>query len=98
MEQCGDRAAEPAVLARYAFQLAQEFSNFYHRNHVLNEGDADRKALLLATVAVAQRELTRVLGWLGISVPDSILMAVVFPIPLGPRIPVTRPFLGTGSL
>ena len=62
-------AAEPAMLARYAFQLAQEFSNFYHRNHVLKEADANRKALLLATVAVAQRELTRVLGWLGIAVP-----------------------------
>ena len=62
-------AAEPAMLARYAFQIAQEFSNFYHRNHVLNEPVAERKALLLATVAVAQRELARVLGWLGITVP-----------------------------
>ncbi|GAA3764258.1 arginine--tRNA ligase [Terriglobus aquaticus] len=62
-------AAEPAILARYAFQIAQEFSNFYHRNHVVNEADPERKALLLATVAVAQRELTRVLGWLGIAVP-----------------------------
>ena len=62
-------AAEPAMLARYAFQVAQEFSNFYHRNHVVNEADAERKALLLGTVAVAQRELTRVLGWLGIAVP-----------------------------
>lgn len=62
-------AAEPAILARYAFQLAQEFSNFYHRNHVLTEPDADRKKLLLATTAVARRELVRVLGWLGIAVP-----------------------------
>lgn len=62
-------AAEPAILARYAFQLAQEFSNFYHRNHVLTEPDPDRKALLLATTAVARRELVRVLGWLGIAVP-----------------------------
>ncbi|WP_419806947.1 arginine--tRNA ligase [Terriglobus sp.] len=62
-------AAEPAMLARYSFQIAQEFSNFYHRNHVMNEADPDRKALLLATVAVAQRELARVLGWLGIAVP-----------------------------
>ncbi len=65
-------AAEPAILARYAFHLAQEFSNFYHRNHVLHEANADRKALLLATAAVAQRELTRVLGWLGIDVPAAM--------------------------
>ncbi len=65
-------AAEPAMVARYAFQLAQEFNNFYHRNHVLTEGDPARRALLLATSAVALRELTRVLGWLGISVPQSM--------------------------
>ena len=28
--------------------------------------------------------------------PHRILMAVVFPIPFGPRIPVTSPFFGTG--
>jgi arginyl-tRNA synthetase len=65
-------AAEPAIVARYAFQLAQEFNNFYHRNHVLNETDPDRKALLLGTAAVALRELERVLGWLGIAVPASM--------------------------
>ena len=61
--------AEPAHLARFAFQLAQQFNNFYHRHHVLHEPDADRRALLLATAAVAQRELTRTLGLLGIEVP-----------------------------
>ena len=65
-------AAEPAIMARFAFQLAQEFNNFYHRNHVLNEADPERKKLLLATAAVASRELTRVLGWLGIEVPLSM--------------------------
>jgi arginyl-tRNA synthetase len=61
--------AEPAHLARYAFQLAQQFNNFYHRHHVLNETDPTRKALLLATAAVAQREMTRALGYLGIEAP-----------------------------
>ena len=50
--------AEPAHLARYAFQLAQQFNNFYHRHHVLNETDPTRRTLLLATAAVAERELT----------------------------------------
>ena len=65
-------AAEPAMLARYAFQLAQEFSNFYHRNHVLNETDEQRRVVRLATTAVARRELVRVLGWLGIQVPAAM--------------------------
>jgi arginyl-tRNA synthetase len=61
--------AEPAYLARYAFQLAQQFNNFYHRHHVLNEQDGTRRALLLATAAVARREMVRALGYLGIEAP-----------------------------
>ena len=61
--------SEPAHLARYAFQLAQQFNNFYHRHHVLNETDATRRALLLATAAVARREMVRALGYLGIEAP-----------------------------
>jgi arginyl-tRNA synthetase len=68
IEQC-IATAEPAYLAKYAFQLAQQFNNFYHRHHVLNETDPTRKMLLLATAAVAQREMTRVLGYLGIEAP-----------------------------
>jgi len=68
IEQC-IATAEPAYLAKYAFQLAQQFNNFYHRHHVLNEPDPIRKALLLATAAVAQREMTRALGYLGIEAP-----------------------------
>jgi len=63
-------AAEPAILARYAFALAQQFNNFYHRHHVLNETAPNRRTLLLATAAVAQRELTRTLSYLGIQVPS----------------------------
>ncbi|HEY1965259.1 MAG TPA: arginine--tRNA ligase [Acidobacteriaceae bacterium] len=62
--------AEPAYLAKHAFQLAQQFNNFYHRFHILTEPDAERKKLLLATAAVAERELIRVLGWLGIDAPE----------------------------
>jgi arginyl-tRNA synthetase len=64
--------AEPAMLARYAFTLAQQFNNFYHRHHILTETDEARKMLLLATAAVARRELVRVLGWLGIKVPSAM--------------------------
>ena len=68
----GIAAAEPAILARYAFTLAQSFNNFYHRHNILKETDATRQALLLATAAVARRELVRVLGWLGIAVPSAM--------------------------
>jgi arginyl-tRNA synthetase len=61
--------AEPAYLARYGFQLAQQFNNFYHRHHILNETDPNRRALFLATAAVARREMVRALGYLGIEAP-----------------------------
>ncbi|HWZ12754.1 MAG TPA: arginine--tRNA ligase [Acidobacteriaceae bacterium] len=60
---------EPAYLAKYVFQLAQQFNNFYHRHHILTEEDSVKRALLLATAAIAQRELTRALSWMGVKVP-----------------------------
>ena len=69
LDQC-IATAEPAYLAKNAFQLAQEFSNFYRKHHILTEADPARKQFLLATAAVAQRELVRSLGWLGISAPE----------------------------
>ena len=68
IDQC-IATAEPAYLAKYAFQLAQQFNNFYHRHHVLHETDPARKAFLLATAAIAQREMIRALGYLGIEAP-----------------------------
>jgi arginyl-tRNA synthetase len=65
-------ASEPAYLAKHAFQLAQEFNNFYHRHHILNEEDPARKTFLLATAAVALRELELALEWLGIESPEAM--------------------------
>ena len=62
-------SAEPSLLTKYVFQLAQQFNNFYHRHHILNEQDPVRRSLLLATAAVARREMVRALGYLGIEVP-----------------------------
>ena len=62
-------ATEPAFLAKHAFQLAQQFNNFYHRHHILTEADEGRQQFLLATAAVVRRELIKVLGVMGITVP-----------------------------
>ncbi len=63
-------SAEPSLLTKYVFQLAQQFNNFYHRHHILTEQDSIRRALLLATAAVARREMVRALGYLGIEAPS----------------------------
>jgi arginyl-tRNA synthetase len=64
--------AEPAYLAKHAFQLAQLFNNFYHRHRILTEADLARRQFLLATAAVAERALVRSLAWLGIAVPEAM--------------------------
>jgi arginyl-tRNA synthetase len=71
LEQC-IATSEPANLAKHAFQLAQEFNNFYHRHHILTEEDPARKSFLLATAAVALRELVLTLSWLGIESPEAM--------------------------
>jgi len=71
LEQC-IATSEPAHLARHAFQLAQEFTNFYHHHHILTEEDPARKTFLLATAAVAERELVLSLSWLGIESPEAM--------------------------
>jgi arginyl-tRNA synthetase len=68
IDQC-IATTEPAYLAKHAFQLGQLFNTFYHRHNILNEPDAGRKRFLLATTAVARRELIRVLAVLGITIP-----------------------------
>jgi arginyl-tRNA synthetase len=68
VEQCIS-TTEPAYLAKHAFQLAQLFNTFYHRYPILSEPDEKQKQFLLATVAVARRELIRTLAVMGITVP-----------------------------
>jgi len=71
LEQC-IATSEPAYLAKHAFQLAQEFNNFYHKHHILTEDDPARKTFLLATAAVVLRELVTTLSWLGIESPEAM--------------------------
>jgi arginyl-tRNA synthetase len=61
---------EPAYAAKYAFQLAQQFNNFYHRHHILTETDEARKRFLLVTAAVVRRVLMECLDMMGIAAPS----------------------------
>jgi len=68
VQQC-ITTTEPAAAAKYAFQLAQQFNNFYHKHHILTEADEARKRFLLATAAIVRRALIECLALMGISVP-----------------------------
>lgn len=61
---------EISVLAKYAFQLAQQFNRFYHSYPILQATDESDRALRLLVAYVFQRRLQDVLALLGIPVPD----------------------------
>jgi arginyl-tRNA synthetase len=69
LEQC-IATTEPAYAAKYAFQLAQQFNNFYHKHHILTETDEARKSFLLATAAVVRQSLIQSLELMGIGAPS----------------------------
>ncbi len=60
---------EPATVAKYTFQLAQAFNDFYHKYRILTEQDTERKVFLLWVVATIDRQLSRTLDLLGIEIP-----------------------------
>ena len=65
-------AQEPAFVAKYAFQLAQSFNNFYHKHHILNEPDAQKRAFLLRLTELVESQLVRTLNLLGIEAPEKM--------------------------
>ena len=65
-------AQEPAFAAKYAFQLAQAFNNFYHKHHILSEADEQKRAFLLALTELVEKQLVRALELLGIEAPEKM--------------------------
>ncbi len=63
---------EPASLAKYTFQLAQEFNNFYHKHHILSEENEQRRAFLLRLTELVESQLVSALSLLGITAPDKM--------------------------
>ena len=62
-------SGEPAHVAKYAFQLAQSFNNFYHVYPVLQEQQPERRIFLLWLTKYLRDQLIFTLQILGIAVP-----------------------------
>lgn len=62
-------SGEPAAVARYAFQLAQSFNNFYHEHNVLAEQDEAQRSALLWVTDYVRHQLENTLQVLGIEQP-----------------------------
>jgi arginyl-tRNA synthetase len=70
--QAAVAAQEPAFVAKYAFQLAQVFNNFYHKHHILSEEDSSKQSFLLALCNLVERQLLTALDLLGIEAPQKM--------------------------
>ncbi len=61
---------EPAILAKYTFNLAKAFNLFYHHHKILIEENAVKQAVLVVTADLARNALTAALRTMGIEVPE----------------------------
>jgi arginyl-tRNA synthetase len=62
-------SGEPAHVAKYAFQLAQSFNNFYHEHSVIAEPEPRRRAVLLWLTQYVRDQLLATMRVLGIEQP-----------------------------
>ena len=67
--QAGDEFS-PAVIANYAYALACDFNSFYHDHSILNEADADKRALRLLLSETVAKVIKSAMSLLGIEVPN----------------------------
>ena len=65
-------ANEPAILAKYTFNLAKAFNLFYHNHKILVEADDVKRAVLIVIADMTRRSLTSALATLGIEVPPKM--------------------------
>jgi arginyl-tRNA synthetase len=61
---------EPAILAKYTFNLAKAFNLFYHHHKILAEENLTRRAVLIVVADRVRAALTAALGTMGIEVPE----------------------------
>jgi arginyl-tRNA synthetase len=66
------RGQETAFVAKYAFQLAQSFNNFYHKHHILTETDEQKRAFLLGLTELVEGQMVTALSLLGIEAPEKM--------------------------
>ncbi|PZP57393.1 MAG: arginine--tRNA ligase [Micavibrio aeruginosavorus] len=60
----------PHVLCDHAYKLAQEFSAFYAKVHILSETDEVKRASLILLCRAVYAQLEKTLGLLGIDIPE----------------------------
>ena len=62
--------SEPAILAKYTFNLAKTSNLFYQKHRIMKEEDENKRALMICVAEIARRSLTKALETMGIKVPE----------------------------
>jgi arginyl-tRNA synthetase len=73
-ETVGQAAAanEPAIVAKYTFNLAKAFNAFYRDHKIITETDDVKRSVLIVVADMTRRALTAALETLGIEVPEKM--------------------------
>ncbi len=69
VEQAG-KDYSPSGIANYCYELTKVFNQFYHDYSILNEADADKKAIRLMLAKNVAKIIKNGMGLLGIEVPE----------------------------
>ncbi|MDE7080926.1 MAG: arginine--tRNA ligase [Muribaculaceae bacterium] len=64
------RTYSPALIAKYCYELAKEYNQFYHDYQILREEDAATRCLRLNLSAITARTLRQGVALLGIEMPE----------------------------
>jgi arginyl-tRNA synthetase len=65
-------STEPAILAKYTFNLARAFNLFYRNHKIISETDTKKRAVLVVVADMSRRALTAALDTMGIEVPEKM--------------------------
>ena len=66
------RTFSPALIANYCYDLAKEFSRFYHDHPILREENADVRNLRLVLCRTISKVLVNAMSLLGIELPNKM--------------------------
>lgn len=66
------KSLELSYFAKYVFQLAQKFNNFYHKYSILNEPDPKKRDLRMLVAGLFLRHIRMCLSLMGIEAPEKM--------------------------
>jgi len=61
---------EPAILAKYSFNLSKAMHLFHHNHRIIIEQDQIKQSVLILIADIARRSLTSALNTMGIEIPE----------------------------